>query len=56
MGGGKHVKMISSIGKTVRPYNIRVYSSLENLRVILTLIKITTLVITVSEEKIKSGL
>lgn len=39
-----------------RLYNVGVYSVLENLRLILTLIKITKIVITIPEEKIKSGL
>ena len=54
MGGGKHVKMIPSIGKT-DPITFEP-TLVWKTRVILTLIKITTLVITVSEEKIKSGL
>lgn len=59
--GGKrarrnHIEMILSIEGIVRLYNVGVYSSLANLRLILTLIKITVIVITVSEEKIKSGL
>lgn len=36
--------------------NVGVYSVLENLRLILTLIKITMIVITIPKEKIKSGL
>lgn len=55
-GGSNHIKLISSIGSTVRVYNVWVYSSLGNLRLILTLIKITMIVITIPEEKIKSGL
>ena len=54
--GRNHIEMILSIERTVRQDNVGVYSSLGNLRLVLTLIKITTIVITISEVKIKSGL